>query len=166
MQRSRAAALDSRNKPHGPHAQDGSHPFDHGGRQVERRYRRERRCLVDLTTDLHGETNTVEKGGEIVAVLERRSIELTLGDPRDRLVETDPLGWQVPNLRLEGDIWNNPPAASELAQQAMNVPGETSCLRRCGPCSSVWSLGRTGFSSRSHFFEATTRYCSVGFPYC
>src|SRR6185436_4583315 len=124
----RTAALDSRTNPHEPHAQDRSHPFDHGGRQVERRYRRERRCLVDLTTDLHVETSTVEKGCEIVAVLERRSIELTLRDPRDGLPEADPLGWQVPNLRLEREIRNNPPAACELAEQAMNVPGETSCL--------------------------------------
>lgn len=122
------ASLDSRNKPHEPHAQDRSHPFDHGGRQVERRYRRERRCLVDLTTDLHVETSTVEKGCEIVAVLERRSIELTLGEPGDGLPEPDPLGWQVANLRLEREIWNNPPAACELAEQAMNVPGETTCL--------------------------------------
>src|SRR4051812_43640375 len=68
-QRSRTVGLDSRNKAHDPHAQDGSHPSDHGGRQVERRDRRERLCLIDLTTDLHVETNTVEKGCEIVAVL-------------------------------------------------------------------------------------------------
>jgi len=70
----------------------------------------------------------VEKGCEIVAVLERRGIELTLRDPRDGLPEPDPLGWQVPKLRLEREIWNNPPAACELAEQALNVPGETTCL--------------------------------------